>query len=110
MLITFCRCASLSKAAEPIKYFHTAYGLLKGIFNHDISWGPNFEFCIKFDTLALFCILRHYECDSQQTFLFTCHDCIRVNGCSEVMLCILRYKRNELILDTFFFIGLCTVN
>lgn len=92
VLITFCRHASLSKTAEPIKYFHTAYGLLlKGSFNHVISWGPHLEFCIKFGTHAFFITLRHYECNALQTFLFTCHDCIRVNVCSEVVLCVIRY-------------------
>jgi hypothetical protein len=52
--ITFFGCASLSKVAEPIKYFRMTYSIfLKGSFNHVISLGLQLEFCIKFDTLCL---------------------------------------------------------
>ena len=69
--ITFCRCASLSKAAEPIKYFHTAYGLLlKGSFNHVISWSPHLQFCIKFGTRALFFTLTLWMQCTTNIFLY----------------------------------------
>jgi hypothetical protein len=83
--------------------------LLKGSFNHVISWGPHLEFWIIFDTLALFSTLRHYKCDAQQIFFLLAM--IASQRMAAVRSCCASWSTREMnSVWTLFFIGLCTVN